>query len=89
MAEWSNQAVEKLPMALQVIRDYWPAKWSEGEMRNLRRAYYALCTHIDHQIRILIGTLREEDLLNDTVILLTADHGDMLGDHGMWAKRLL
>lgn len=88
MAEWSSQVVEKLPMALQVVRDYWPAKWSDGEMRNLRRAYYALCTHIDHQIRILIGTLREEDLLNDTVILLTADHGDMLGDHGMWAKRL-
>lgn len=88
MAEWSRQAEEKLPMALQVVRDYWPAQWSEAQLRSLRRAYYALCTHIDHQIRILIGTLREEDLLNNTVILLTADHGDMLGDHGLWAKRL-
>lgn len=88
MADWSQQAVDTLPMALQVVRDYWPARWSDAQLRGLRRAYYALCTHIDHQIRILIGTLREEDLLNNTVILLTADHGDMLGDHGLWAKRL-
>lgn len=85
---WSSVPEEHLPTALQVVRDYWPAKWSETEHRSLRRAYYALCTHIDHQIRILVGTLREEGLLDDTVIVLTSDHGDMLGDHGLWAKRL-
>jgi arylsulfatase A-like enzyme len=88
MSSWSSQPANALPMALQVVRDYWPAQWSDAQLRSLRRAYYALCTHIDHQIRILIGTLREEDLLDNTVILLTADHGDMLGDHGLWAKRL-
>lgn len=54
----------------------------------MRRAFYALCTHIDHQIRVVLGTLREENLLDDTAILLTADHGDMLGNHGLFAKRL-
>ncbi|MBU3650708.1 MAG: arylsulfatase [Limnohabitans sp.] len=88
MADWSRQATADLPMALQVVRDYWPAPWSPAKLRSIRRAYYALCTHIDHQIRVLVGTLREEGLLNDTVILLTGDHGDMLGDHGLWAKRL-
>jgi choline-sulfatase len=58
------------------------------QIRAARRAFYALCTHIDHQIRLLIGTLREEALLNDTIICFTSDHGDMLGNHGMWAKRL-
>ena len=52
------------------------------------RAFYALCTHIDHQIRLVLGTLREEGLLDDTLILFSADHGDMLGAHGLWAKRL-
>jgi arylsulfatase len=56
-------------------------------IRRARRAFYALCTHIDHQIRRVIGALREEGLLADTVIMLTSDHGDMLGDHGLWAKR--
>ncbi|MCL4860596.1 MAG: sulfatase-like hydrolase/transferase [Caldilineaceae bacterium] len=53
-----------------------------------RRAFYALCTHIDHQLRMVIGALREEGLLNDTILCFTSDHGDMLGNHGLWAKRL-
>lgn len=52
-----------------------------------KRAFYALCTHIDHQIRLLIGTLREEGLLDDTIVAFTSDHGDMLFDHGFVAKR--
>ena len=62
--------------------------YSPEFIRNARRAFYALCTHIDHQLRLVIGTLREEGLLEDTVILFTSDHGDMLGNHGLWAKRL-
>ena len=53
------------------------------------QAFYALCTHIDHQLRVVIGTLREEGLLNNTIVCFTPpDHGDMLGQHGTWAKRL-
>jgi len=36
----------------------------------------------------VIGTLREEALLDDTIICFTSDHGDMLGNHNLWAKRL-
>ena len=66
-----------------------PSGTYDAEMiRTARRAFYALCTHIDHQIRIVLGTLREEGILDDTVIMFLADHGDMLGNHGLWAKRL-
>lgn len=54
-----------------------------------RRAFYASITHIDHQIRMVIGTLREEGLLDNTILAFTADHGDMLGDHHMWAKGVM
>lgn len=63
-------------------------KYSPAQVAGIRRAFYALCTHIDHQLRLVIGTLREEMLLSNTVILFTSDHGDMLGDHGLWAKSL-
>ncbi|MFH1569260.1 MAG: sulfatase/phosphatase domain-containing protein, partial [Gemmatimonadota bacterium] len=35
---------------------------------------------------LLLGQLREAGLLDDTVLMFTADHGDMLGNHGLWAK---
>ena len=72
--------------ALRLIRDFYPAFRPEI-VAEIRLAFYALCTHIDHQMRLVIGTLREEGLLDDTIILLTCDHGDMLGDLGIFAKR--
>ena len=51
-----------------------------------RQGFYAQCSYIDHQIRLLIGQLREEELLDDTIVMFVSDHGDMLGNHGLWAK---
>ena len=85
--EWSANR-EELPYPLQLTRDFW-RHLSPVELADMRRAFYALCTHIDHQLRIIIGTLREEGILNNTVILMTSDHGDMLGNHGFYAKRVM
>jgi arylsulfatase A-like enzyme len=49
-----------------------------------RRAFYATLTHIDHQIRVVIGYLREAGLLDNTIIVFTSDHGHMVGEHGLW-----
>jgi len=50
------------------------------------RAFYAMATHIDHQIRVVLGTLFEEGILGNTSVVFTSDHGDMLGQHRMWGK---
>ncbi|MEM0908545.1 MAG: sulfatase-like hydrolase/transferase [Pseudomonadota bacterium] len=78
----------ELPPALQAVQSFWPAL-PPGQLADVRRAFYALCTHIDAQIRLVIGTLREENLLDNTIILFTGDHGDMLGDFGLYAKRVM
>jgi arylsulfatase len=83
---WAEDA-GALPFALRAITEHW-GPISQHQIRQARRAFYALCTHIDHQLRLVIGTLREEGLLDDTIILFTSDHGDMLGNHGLWAKRV-
>jgi arylsulfatase A-like enzyme len=49
---------------------------------------YGLVTQIDHQIGVIIGQLREEGLLKNTLIIFTSDHGDMMFDHGALAKSL-
>ena len=78
---------EDLPYGISAVYQRMD-RYSDDQIRAARRAFYALCTHIDHQIRYLIGTLRLEGLLDDTILCFTADHGDMLGNHHMLAKRV-
>lgn len=86
MGDWAATTAD-LPFSLQAKR-YVDDKINAVQRRMARQAFYALCTHIDHQLRVVIGTLREEGLLDNTILLFTSDHGDMLGNHGLWAKRL-
>ena len=51
-----------------------------------RAAYYGLVNHIDDQLGCLFTAMRRMGLLNDTFILFTSDHGEMLGDHHMYRK---
>lgn len=53
----------------------------------MRRAYFALVTYIDDKIGELLDALEESGHADDTVIILTSDHGDMLGERGMVQKR--
>jgi arylsulfatase A-like enzyme len=82
--EWIGDERE-LPATVREMRQKWPRN-STHLIPAIRRAFYALCTHVDHQLRLVIGTLRQEGILDNTVILFTSDHGDMLGNHGLWAK---
>ena len=63
-------------------------RYSEKEIDMARRAFHAQCTHIDQSVRSLLGAMKEEGLLKNTLIIFMSDHGDMLFDHGMVAKRL-
>lgn len=50
-------------------------------------AYYAAITAVDDQVGRLIKTLADEGMDENTIVLFTSDHGDMLGSHGMRRKR--
>lgn len=84
IGEWAK-CFDKLPRALKKIHDQYP-QLSKLEMQWARRAFYAACTHIDHQLRLVIGMLREEELLDNTIIMFTSDHGEQLGNHGLFEK---
>jgi len=51
-----------------------------------RAGYYGLINHLDDQIRRLMNGIQGGVPLGNTVIIYTADHGEMLGDHYFWAK---
>lgn len=48
--------------------------------------YYGLCTMIDDLIGRVVAHLRESGLLDNTLIVFTSDHGDMMGDLGKFGK---
>jgi len=56
-------------------------------LQELRRCYAALVTYIDDKVGELLSSLKDKGLLENTVILFTSDHGDLLGERGMVQKR--
>ena len=50
--------------------------------------YYACITHIDHQVGRLITALENDGTYGNTVVVFTADHGEMLFDHSLFRKVL-
>lgn len=70
--------------------DYRPdahvATYDQQTLNRARAGYYGNITHIDHQIARFMDVLREFGLKEDTYIVFTSDHGEMLGDHDLWRK---
>ena len=70
---------------LKVI-DLWDKPLPEDKIRDARRAYFGACSYIDDNIGKLLKTLEECGLAEDTLIVFSGDHGDMLGERGLWYK---
>ncbi|MDQ3540242.1 MAG: sulfatase [Chloroflexota bacterium] len=56
--------------------------------RHERVGYYGLCTAIDDNVGRLLRTLDQLELADDTIVLFTSDHGDSLGEHGLFRKTI-
>src|SRR5258708_17012564 len=59
---------------------------TETQVRAARHAYYGAIAYVDALIGRLMQTLRSAALAEDTIVILTSDHGEMLGEHGLWYK---
>jgi choline-sulfatase len=59
---------------------------SEEEIRRARRGYYGCVSYLDDQLGAVLAGLDAAGLRENTVVVLTSDHGDMLGEHGLWYK---
>ena len=57
-------------------------KEKEAAARRMLAGYYAHCTALDDCFGELLGTLREAGLDQNTLVVFTSDHGDLLGSHG-------
>lgn len=59
---------------------------SSEKHQEIRRNYAAMVEHIDECVGRLIKKLEEREELENTLVVFTSDHGEMLGDHGQWQK---
>lgn len=66
--------------------DIWHGDMGAEATRNSRIGYYGNVTFIDEQVGRILNALEKKGMLENTLILMTADHGDMLGDHHLWRK---
>ncbi len=68
----------------------WPFKTDEftrEQVQKSRSYYYATCTLIDDWVGRIVETLKQQNLYDNTVLVYSSDHGDLLGDHGLVYKQ--
>ncbi|NOD32707.1 choline-sulfatase [Ruegeria atlantica] len=59
---------------------------SDEEIGRARRAYLANVSYFDSKVGAIVKALEETGQIDNTLIIVTADHGDMLGERGLWYK---
>ncbi|MFC0201132.1 choline-sulfatase [Paracoccus rhizosphaerae] len=56
------------------------------DVRRARQGYFASISYVDEKIGEILDVLKRGRMEEDTIILFVSDHGDMLGDRGLWFK---
>jgi len=74
------------PYAADLRKHFEAEKFTEEQVRGLRRGYLAGITFVDRQLGRLMDVLERSGFADDTVLLYSTDHGEMLGKFGMWWK---
>lgn len=61
-------------------------EYTEEELQDTKAAYYAMVTLVDDEVGRILDALEAEGLADDTIVVFSSDHGEMLGDHQLMLK---
>ena len=75
--------------ALRQYFDYDDHFPDERARQVARASYFGLCSFVDSLVGDLLGALEASGRALDTAVVLTADHGEMNGHHGLWTKMVM
>jgi arylsulfatase A-like enzyme len=73
------------PELIRRMRAVWSSV-SDAEWRQVSAAYWAVITLIDSEVGRIVDVLKDTGQYDNTIIVFTSDHGDMLGGHGLATK---
>lgn len=69
-----------------VPSDTWYGDLGVAQAKRSRRGYYGSVSFIDEEVGRILDALERRGMLDNTLVIFTSDHGDMLGDHHLWRK---
>ncbi len=84
----SISELENLPLPFQAMRNFKRISTPipEERIRRAIAAYFSMVTELDDRIGEIYRCLEETNQLGNTYFIYTSDHGESLGEHGMWLK---
>ena len=74
------------PLQLYNLTGYLGSRYSRQDWQEIWDVYAGLVALLDHCVGKIIQKLKDEDMYDNSLILWTADHGEMLGSHCLWQK---
>jgi len=80
--EWARHPVLDLKRRQEAL----DRPFTEAQIRNAVHAYYALTSFLDEQIGTVLEGLKRSGQAETTRVIYSTDHGEMLGEHGLWWK---
>lgn len=87
---YENRGDPTHPELKQIRRFFdYDAYFDESTMRTAKAAYYGLTSFMDDCIGRILSALDNSGQAENTVVIYTSDHGDMLGDQGYWTKQVM
>ncbi|MBS1813494.1 MAG: sulfatase-like hydrolase/transferase [Acidobacteria bacterium] len=81
-----TERMEKTCRSRQMPHPNGSTQYDAATHTLIRQNYTAMCENIDAQIGFLLAEVEKRGDLDNTVIIFSSDHGEMLGDHDRWAK---
>jgi arylsulfatase A-like enzyme len=89
---WHRAALEREPQGKSEKNRTLRKEYSriptqtDAQLAAMTANYYGMIAFIDHGVGRILDALEEEGLAEDTIVIFTSDHGELLGDHGLYLK---
>ncbi len=80
---------ENDPHSIRVLKQHglYDAEIPDDVIMRARKAYYGSVSYIDDQVGAVMEALRASGMADNTVMIFSSDHGEMLGERGLWLKK--
>lgn len=81
--------LEDKPRIYRRMKKQLWSQLTEEQVKEAIRCYWAICTMTDDLVGMMLDTLEELEILENTIVIYTSDHGDEVGAHGLFLKGVL